>query len=467
MNMIIVVNASSSLKACPRIEYTAMSNNLDNLKQNLLRGTLQLASAGVFVRLIGLVNRMVLSRLFGAEGLGLFQMILPFYALVAVAAGLGLPGAVTKMVADRYARRDLAGQLQVRTLAMRLAVCGVAAGSLLLWFGLSLPLSFIPDRRIVFALRLVPFAIAFAACSSVLRAFFQGCGNMAPTALSQVAEQILRIAVGLAAAVLLLPLGLEYALVGIVLGIIAGEIACFSVIYSLSPAKPVLFTPVRATGELLKEMFKLSFPILIIRIGTSITQTIESLMIPARLQVAGFTSSQATSLFGQFSGMALPLLFLPTVLIFPLNTTLVPAVAGALTLRLRDRLRRLINLSMWGTLLIGLLSTLVLYGFAEPLSLFLYGNADAAPLVMLLAPVAPFAYLQFTTAGILHGMGRPGIAVINDLAGTMVSLILIYHFAALPKWGINGVLCGYFAAFGLITVLDCLFIFVIARRVRP
>ena len=437
------------------IEYSAMQPG--KLRSSLIRGTVQLAAASILTRIIGLANRMILSRLIGAEGLGLFQMILPLYALLAVLAGLGLSGAVTKMVADRSATGDTAGQLQVCRIATRLVLAASAATAILLWAAPALWRQLIPDQRILSTLRLMPAAFLFAALSSILRSYTQGQGWMLPTALSQIAEQVIRVAVGLVAAYLLLPYSLEKALLGLFGGVIAGEIACLTLLFLMQlPAKRK--TPPLQLGqtsaEMIKELFSLALPILLIRLSTSITQTVESLMIPARLQAAGFSAVRATTIFGQLAGMALPLLFLPTVLIIPLTTTLVPAVAAATTLRQRGRLETLVNLSLWGTLGLGTLSAALLYLGAPTFTVILYGSADAARLVIKLAPLAPFAYLQFTTAAILHGMGRPAYAVASDLLGTAVSLAIIYHLTALPHWGINAVICGYTVAFIMISLLD-------------
>ncbi len=435
------------------------------LKSSLFKGAMQLALAGIVTRVIGLGNRMVLSRLIGAEGLGLFQMILPAYALLAVLSGLGLSGAVTKMVADRHARGDRRGCLQVRKLSLQLVVAASLSCSVLLWLALALPLDFLPDQRILPAVRLMPAAFFFAALSSILRGYTQGQNYMAPTALSQVGEQVVRVSLGLAAAYYLLPLGLEYALSGIVMGIIGGEIACFSITYLMQDQRRLFQGGGRALTPVYRELFSLAFPILMIRLGTSITQTVESLLIPSRLQLAGFSAAEATTLFGHLSGMALPIIFLPTVLIVPLATTLVPAIAGAASLRLRLRLERLLKLSLWSTTAIGAFAALFLYYLAAPLTQLLYGSSAAAELVKMLAPLTPFAYLQFTTAAILHGMGRPGIAVSNDLAGTIISLVMIYFLTASPRWGITGVICGYTAAFTLITLTDLIFIFYLSRRI--
>ncbi len=433
----------------------------------MIRGTLQLAAAGIAVRIIGLANRMALARLIGAEGLGLFAMIIPLYGLLAVIAGLGLSGAVTKMVADRCARGDIAGRRRVRQLSLCLVLAAVAVVSALIWLTPSLPLHFVPDRRIIGFLRLMPAAFIFSSVSSILRSDSQGQGKMAPTALSQVAEQVVRVGVGLAAACMLFPRGLEKAITGFFGGIIAGEMACLAVLYLMQPAeeRKMHLTACRPSPSMLGELFSLALPILLIRLSTSITQTVESLLIPGRLQAAGFAVGTATTLFGHFAGMALPLLFLPTVLIIPLTTTLVPAIAGAVTLRRRGRLESLVNLSLWGTLAVGSLSAALLYLAADPLTAALYSSTASAGLVTKLAPIAPFAYLQFTTAAILHGMGRPAYAVAADLSGTAVSLALIYYLTALPRWGISGVTCGYTFSFVIISLLDYIMICHFVKKV--
>jgi len=437
----------------------------NKLKGDFTRGAVQLALAGIFTRLLGLINRMALSRLVGAEGLGLFQMIMPLYALLAAVAGLGLSGAVTKMVADRHALKDRPGQQLVRSLSLKLVFVAALACTFLLWLALSKPLGFIPDQRILLALRLMPAAFFFAALSSILRGYTQGQSKMASTALSQVGEQVVRVALGLAAVYYLLPFGLEYALAGIVAGIIGGEIACFMINYFLQKERKLFTHGHSGFKELYKEMFLLSVPILIIRLSTSVTQAVESMLIPSRLKLAGFSDSAAAALFGQLTGMALPMIFLPTVLIIPIVTTLVPAIAGSVSLHLRSRLERLIKLSLWGTTAIGASATIFFFIFAEPLTVFLFGDDSAAGLVTAMAPLAPFAYLQFTTAAILHGMGKPGVAVINDLGGTMISLMIIFYLTASPYWGIKGVVCGYTVSFILIAIADLISIFFLARKV--
>ncbi len=433
----------------------------------LLKGTVILTLSGIMVRILGMLNRIILSRWIGAEGLGLFQLVLPVYGLMAAMVSFGLPGAMAKMIAERYALRDYPGREKIKKMAFKLVTALAFILILLYWTAVFLLGDVIlPDTRISLPLKIAPFGFLFAAMSQILRSYFQGLSNMVPTAVSQLVEQSLRFSLGLLGVILLLPYGLEYAVTGIMLGVIAGEVFGFLSLLLLQKRDTAAGSLRHGTPNLsrhrslrlLKEMLLLSFPLLIIRISGSLTHAAESFLIPSRLQEAGFSTTEAVSLFGQLSGMALPLLFLPTVLIFPLNSALVPYIARHKVLRQKESLNNIIILSLWGVLLLGVLSAFVLYYFSSQLTSFLYGDIDASCLVSLLAWAAPFAYIQFNGAAILHGLGRPGSAVANDFIGTLIALILIYYLTAVPAIGINGAVWGYGTGFIITTLLHSVLI---------
>jgi len=440
----------------------------------LVKGTVILTVSGIAVRAIGMGSRMILSRWIGAEGLGLVQLIIPVYALMAAVISFGLPGAVTKLTAERYALKDHAGIDKIKRMAFRAVSLTSLTGVAIFWiivfiFGEKI----FPDPRILLPLKLAPLGFFFAAFSQIIRSYFQGLGNMIPTAISQLIEQVARLSLGLLGVFLLLPYGLEYCILGMVLGVIGGELLGFSSLQCFYRKDRLnMQTKSGDTGDqkdkslrLLKDMFSIALPLLVIRISGSLTHAAESLLLPSRLQEAGFSASEAVTLFGQLSGMAIPLLFLPTVLVIPFNSALVPYIARTRVLKQKENLNKSIKLSLWGTLFLGLISALFLYFFAPWLTSILYGSLSASPLVSMMAWVAPFAYIQFTAAAILHGLGRPGIAVANDFLGTLLALILIYFLSANPSIGINGAVWAYCAGFILTSFLDCMFINRIAKKV--
>ncbi|NLZ28118.1 MAG: polysaccharide biosynthesis protein [Firmicutes bacterium] len=416
----------------------------------------------MFIRFLGLLNRAILSRLIGTEGLGFFQIIIPVYTLLIEVAGAGLPGAITKMIADRHSPGNVGTRILIKNKAIKIVLVSSILTMLIYYPLLSMyTLHSNLDGRIVSALKIVAAGILFASVSQIVRGFFQGNKMMTPTAVSQMGEQICRVGSGLVGAYVLMPFGLEYALCGITAGIVFGEIIGFIILllyrrFHLRKVDPCgTSSPATSERRLGKEMAALSLPLLLLRVSGSVTHVFESLLIPARLQKAGFSAAESIALLGELAGMALPLLFLPTVFILPFNTVLVPYVAQAAVAKQKKTLNNIVRFSLWGTLGMGFLFSLIFRFFSPTLTSLLYGNSTAAPLVTMLSLCAPLVYMQFTTASILHGLGYPGVAVLNDLAGTAVGLLLIYFLTALPSMGINGAVWAYSASFALTSLLGC------------
>ena len=445
------------------------------LKSDLVKGTFILTLSGIFIRFLGLLSRMILSRWVGAEGLGIFQVIVPVYTMLVILMGLGLPGAVAKIVAERHALGDYANRELVKNNALKFVFLAAILGTsiyyiIIFQFGSDI----FPDSRTLTALKIIPGGVYFTTLSMILRSYYQGKKQLLPIAVSQSGEQSIRIMLGLTGVYLLMPYGLEYALAGMAFGIIGGELFGFLILLIFNRKEPKSKDKkLKAeswnsilNSNVTREMFAMALPLVFIRMSGSITHVVESLLIPSRLQEAGFSAAQSISLFGELSGMALPLLYLPTVLILPLNTAIVPYVAQALALNNKARLNYITKLSLWGTLLLGIFVALLFRYFSTLLVSVLYGTPSAAPLASMLAFSAPMAYLQFTTASILHGLGKPGTAVLHDLIGTSLALLLIYYLTALPWIGIYGAIWAYSISFTVTSLLGCLHIHSVIKKNR-
>ena len=94
----------------------------DLTKQTFLKGTIILILAGFITRILGFVNRIVIARFIGEEGVGLYMMAAPTFFLAVTLTQFGLPVAISKLVAEAEARGDK--QKTKRILVMSLAITG-------------------------------------------------------------------------------------------------------------------------------------------------------------------------------------------------------------------------------------------------------------------------------------------------------------------------------------------------------
>ena len=197
------------------------------VKDKFLRGALILTAAGLMVKLIGAFNRILLSRLLGGEGIGLYQMAYPVYLLMVSVSSAGIPIAISIIVAEKIARNDYAGAGRIFRVSLGLMVVTGIFFALALYgmAGFLIDNNIIRDERAYQALIALTPAVFFATILASFRGYFQGHQMMTPPAVSQILEQFVRVVTMVVLAYYLLPYGLEYAAAGAAFGAVPGALA--------------------------------------------------------------------------------------------------------------------------------------------------------------------------------------------------------------------------------------------------
>lgn len=430
--------------------------------QSFIGGAAILAAAGVLSKVFGAVYRIPLARLIGAEGMGLYGMAYPLYTMILALSTAGIPVAISKLVAEKLARGEPeeAGQV-FRVAAWALFLSGLVFSLIL--FGLAHFLvvqGLLRDARAYWPVVAIAPAILVVSVISALRGFFQGQQNMLPTAVSQVVEQLVRAGTALLLGYLLLKKGIEFAAAGAAFGAVTGAVAALGVLlWYLRTEGPAVGTepvPGRARWDILKAIFILAIPVSLASLVMPIMQNIDVIIVPLRLGVAGYTTSEATALFGQLSQMAATLINLPTIITVSLAVSLVPAISAAAASGNRGELRARMQTALRLTVLLELPAFTGLFVLARPIMDLLYDLPAAGTALAALSASCLFLGLHQTTSGILQGLGRTDIPVRSLAIGAVVKVVLTYVLTAVPALGIRGAALGTVATFLVATLLNSL-----------
>ena len=256
--------------------------------------------------------------------------------------------------------------------------------------------SILHEPRAYYPILAVAPAIFFAGLMSVFRGYFQGQQWMMPTAVSQVIEQLFRVTAVLILAFLLFPRGLEYAAAGATFGAVVGGIIGLIVLIIFywsyqknNKAENIRYGP-SSSLELAREMIHLAIPVSFGAVVLPLVQMLDAIIVPGRLIAIGYTTSQATSLYGQLSGMAAVLISLPTIFTISIATSLVPAVSEALAKKDYPGLNSRINYGLRAGMIISLPCAAGLYVLAAQICDLLYAAPEAGiPLEVLPSHYCP------------------------------------------------------------------------------
>lgn len=422
-------------------------------RKSLVTGALILTGANLITRFMGFFYRIYMSRTIGAEGLGLYQLIMPLYMLAWTIAASGFTTTISKLTAQENAKGQYGNTR--RLLKQATLICGLVGlvlGGALYLFAPAVALGILKDGRTLLSLRILGLAFPCMAMGSCIRGYFHGMQNNTVPALSQVLEQTVRIVTVFAIAPYFVPKGLETACCAAVVGIIFGEILSFLFVAALYfwdlrfiPRKKPAVSTLAATATILS----MALPLTASRMAGSLLSTAENVLIPQRLALFDSASSSAMELYGKLTGMAMPLIQLPSALLMAVSITLVPAISEAIAIHHVRRIDYTVSKALLLTSVIAMGTAGFFIAFPAEICFAVYHQPDLGAIIWKLAVLCPFLYLQITLSGILNGLGRHAFLLRNNILSSFINIGFIYFL--MPYHGVDAFIAGWLCSL-IITV---------------
>lgn len=435
-----------------------------------------LGIAGIFVKVLGAFFRIPLANIVTDQGMAYYTPAYSLYAVLLVISTSGIPIAISRMVSERYAigRFDEADRVFHISRALMISL-GVLGFIVLFFFA----------RPIAAAMHLEGSALAMQATAPALllvpimssyRGYFQGQQLMAPTAISQVVEQIFRVGAGLSLAVILMHSAfmadlytpLQKGAAGGCFGASAGAVgglAVMIVIYLM--ARKSLKQRIRRSrkgeqetaGSILKSIVGIAIPITIGATLMPLVNLVDATIVMGRLTAIGFDTVQAEKLYGQLTAFCEPIIGFPQVLMSAIVMSIVPMVAAANKVKDTEKLHETISLGMRMTTIIAFPCAAGLFALAKPVLLTLYftqkeSAISAVPCMRVLSISFIFLALITIMTGILQGVGKQVFPVINLFIGLLFKVVITWILVGTPAVNIIGAPLGTIAAYLVAGSLD-------------
>lgn len=419
--------------------------------RTFIKGTLILTLTGLLSRVIGFFYRIYLSRLFGEEGMGIYQLLSPVLALSFSLCAAGIQTAISKYVAASVAKGNCKDSYRYLFTGLFLSLLlSVPCMLLLLMFSDFVAVHFLLESRTASMLRIIALSIPAGAVHSCINGYYYGIKKTMLPSSTQIIEQFMRFFCVLAADFLArrshtVP-HINAAVVGLVVGECAAMLISLLAIYfrfyreEAGAGKSSLpYSNAGAFGisrfHAVKNLLVLAFPLTVSRIVVNLLQSVEAVAIPSRLCRYGYDSVTALSVYGVLTGMALPLLFFPNALTGSMSLLLLPMVSEADAKGNTDAVKNTTLKTIQSCLLLGAACTLFFFLSGPFLGRFLFHSELAGRYIRSLSLLCPFLYLCTTLSGILHGLGKAvSVFFVNVFS---LSLRLLFVFFLIPAFGID------------------------------
>lgn len=428
-------------------------------KRTIIKGTIILTIAGFITRIMGFVNRIYLSRVIGAEGIGLYQLVFPVYMICYTLCCSGLFTAISKLVASENAKGNRGNVRKVLKVTSSMSLCISLLLTAILYLKADwLSVNIIKEPRIAMGLKIASLSIPFTALAQIVKGYFYGVNKTTMPAITQVSEQIIRIAAIYFLSSYFVPKGIEYACLVAVIGMVIGEITSGLLIGLSYLAEQWQYKanknqkPTNTYAFFIGKVTSIAFPLTLNRVITQILSSFETILIPSQLKLFGYSHNYAISIYGSLSGMAFPLIYFPTVVTSSAALVLLPAISEAYSKNQRGLITKTVSLTIKFSLLIGILFAFYFLAFGKDLGMAVYGDEYVGDLLIALSLLCPFLYLQTTMGSLLNGMDLHLITFRNSIVGLVTRILFVYLL--IPKKGMPGYMIGLIVSLIIVTVMD-------------
>lgn len=417
----------------------------------LFKGTLLLTLTGFITRIIGFFYRIFLSRTFGAEGMGIYQLVNPVLALTFSLCAAGIQTSVSKYTAAETTTHNYRNSLSILAAALLLSLSLSTVCMIFLLINADfLAGSILHESRTAPLIKIVALSIPFASLHSCINGYYYGIRKTSLPAFSQLFEQIVRVMTVFLLYRHCMQNNYQLHISCAVFGLLAGEIAssllcslCVLLRFSGHTSAPDHICS-ETIPSAAKKLFKMAAPLSASRIVINFLASAEAVMIPLRLTAYGLSSHDALSIYGILTGMALPFILFPSALTNSFSVLLLPVISEAQENTDFGKIKRAAKKTALFSLLFGGLCCILFLFGGMPAGRFVFNNALSGKFIMILSFLCPFLYLSTTMSSILHGLGKTGISFFINTGSLLFRLLFVYFL--IPPLGIRGYLYGLLAS---------------------
>lgn len=403
-------------------------------KSKFIKSTIILIIGGFLTKILGMFIKIVMTRLLGTKGIGTYMLISPTFTLLIGLASLGMPVAISKLVAeDKRNNKNL-----VFSSIPIVMIINIIIMATLIFISPFIAEKLLNEPKTYYALLAIGMVLPFISISSILRGYFFGKEKMIPHVVSNITEDLVRLIILSIGIPYFLQKGIEYAMAFIVLSNIASELTSIFILFFFLPKNfKITKKDIKPIKNNIKEIMNIGLPTTGSRLIGSIGYFLEPIILTYALLKIGLTNDQIITEYGIINGYIMPLLLLPSFFTMAISQALIPTVSHAYANGHITYTKNKIKQAIFFSLLIGLPVTI----FFEicptiPLKL-IYNTTEGITYLRVIAPICLFYYIQSPVTSALQAIGKAKEAMLGTLEGMIIRTIsLLIGCLTCGIWGL-------------------------------
>lgn len=404
-------------------------------KNKFVKSTLILIIGGLITKIISMVIKIVMTRLVGTEGIGLYMLVSPTFMLLITIAVLGMPTAISKLVSENkrnnkkiiFSATFVAICINILTLIIILLSARFIANTLL------------KESRTYYSIIAIGIVLPFISISNIIRGYFFGKQKMIPHVLSNIVEDLVRLLSIIVFVPMFILKGLEFAVAFLILSNVISELTSIVILFFFLPKNFKLNKcDLKPSIDNIKEIINISLPTTGSRLIGTIGMFFEPIILTSVLIKLGYSNNFIVTEYGILNGYVMPLLLLPSFFTYAISQALLPVVSNSFVNHKKDYIKKKIKQAIFFSLLIGIPSTIIFIFIPEiPLQL-IFNTTQGVSYIKFLAIIFLLHYIQAPLTSVLQAIGKAKSAMKGTLMGMILRTIalIILCYLNIGLWGL-------------------------------
>ena len=419
------------------------------MKNKFIKSTLILIVGGFITKMLGMIIKIVLTRLVGTEGIGLYSMVMPTFLLLNSIAQLGLPTALNILISsDKYNSKNLIFTSIVISLSIDILIM------IFLFISSNfLSNNLLNDSRLTISLISIGFVLPFITISNCLRSYFFAKQRKYPHVITNIIEDLVKLIFVIIGIPFFSSKGIEYAIAFVILSNIFCELSSIIIFIFLIPSFKCKSKELKPNIKNIKELFKISLPTTGSRLIGAIGYFLEPIIITFVLLKIGYTNKFIVTEYGIINGYVMQLVLLPSFFTGAISQALIPIVSKNYVKGNYKYINKKIKQAIFFSLLIGIPATIVFELFPDVLLKLLFNTNKGVEYIKVIAPICLLHYIQSPISSSLQAMGSAKISMIGTLLGMILRTISLFIFSHL-KIGLWSLLIATSINIMFVTIFD-------------
>ncbi len=376
---------------------------LNTLKNKFLQATFILMVGGLITKILGFLIRVIYTRMVGSDAINLYSLVMPTYSLLLTIATLSLPIVISKLISEKKIK-----SMRIITSATAITMILNLLVIIIIYFTKDfIATTLLNDERCGVLLLAMALTFPFVSISSILKGYFYGKQKMIPHTISNIIEQIVRIALIFLVIPLLINKGIVYAVMGLILISIASELSSIITFLLFLPKKfRICKQDLKPDIKTAKEILNISIPTVSGRLVGNIGFFFEPILLTNILLFSGYSMEFILNEYGAYNAYTISLLAMPSFFIAAISSSLLPEISRFYYHQNLVMVKKRIKQALILSFLVGIFFTSFIYIFRETLLQTLYNTTKGSEYIEVLAPFFVLFYLEGPLQSVLQAIGK-------------------------------------------------------------